>query len=272
MMVGCSGGGSSDPESRPSGVGDDTDDSFTNSFGMTFNRIPAGTFMMGSPEDEPGRIYYETQYEVTLTQPFYMQTTEVTQGQWKAVMGEDNNPSGFSECGDDCPVESVTWYMAQEFIDALNNMTDDGEYRLPTETEWEYAARAGSETAFENGDITGFDSENPDACLYDANLDEMGWYCYNSEKSTHPVGQKTANAWGLYDMHGNVWEWCQDWYPIDSVIDSEDQDTRSYSGCLVRGGSWYFGARNCRSAYPNGYFPETALKDGGFRLVRVQVQ
>lgn len=164
---------------------------------MTFNRIPTGTFMMGSPEDEPMRDSDETQHQVTLTNSYYMQTTEVTQGQWKAVMG--SNPSWFSDCGDDCPVEEVSWDDVQEFITELNKL-GQGTYRLPTEAEWESAARAGSMTAFANGDITETGSG------YDPNLDAMGWYSCNSDSKTHPVAQKQPNAWGLYDMHGNVWE------------------------------------------------------------------
>jgi len=145
---------------------------FTNPLGMTFNLIPAGTFTMGSPEDEPGRNDNETQHQVTLTQAFYMQTTEVTQGQWEAVMGE--NPSSFQDCGDNCPVEAVFWDDIQGFIAKMNER-GEGTYRLPTEAEWEYAARAGSTTAFANGGIP------ETVCGYDPNLDEMGWYCGNSD-------------------------------------------------------------------------------------------
>ncbi|KPA17999.1 Sulphatase-modifying factor domain protein, partial [Candidatus Magnetomorum sp. HK-1] len=178
-------------------------ETFTNSIGMTFVRIPAGTFIMGSPEDELGRWSDEVLHQVTLTQDFYMQTTEVTQGQWKAIMG--NNPSYFSNCGDNCPVEYVSWNDAQEFIQKLNQKEGDT-YRLPTEAEWEYAARAGSTTALANGNLVEKD------CNLDVNLNAMGWYCGNSNSETHQVAQKQANAWGLYDMHGNVWEWCNDWY------------------------------------------------------------
>ena len=132
-----------------------------------------------------------------------MQTTEVTQGQWRSVMG--SNPSDFANCGNNCPVENVSWDDIQSFITAMNQR-GDGTYRLPTEAEWEYAARAGSTSAFANGGISVTD------CSYDPNLDAMGWYCGNASSTTHSVGGKQPNAWGLYDMHGNVWEWCQDWY------------------------------------------------------------
>jgi len=123
-----------------------------------------------------------------------MQTTEVTQGQWRAVMG--SNPAYFQNCGDDCPVEQVSWDDIQTFIAVLNTR-GEGIYRLPTEAEWEYAARAGSTAALANGGTTVTD------CSYDQNLDAMGWYCGNAASKTHPVAQKQPNAWGLYDMHGN---------------------------------------------------------------------
>jgi len=184
------------------------------SLGMTFVYISQGSFMMGSPTDELGRWDNEIQHQVTLTKGYFMQTTEVTQGQWKAVMG--SNPSYFQNCGNDCPVEQVSWNDVQEFIELLNQKESTNKYRLPTEAEWEYAARAGSSSAFANGNI----SEK--YCDYDPNLDAMGWYCGNAERKTHLVAQKQPNAWGLYDMHGNVWEWCHDWYgsyPDISVTD-----------------------------------------------------
>jgi formylglycine-generating enzyme required for sulfatase activity len=205
----------------------------TNSLGMEFVYINPGTFMMGSPSSEPGRGSDERQHRVTLTKGFYMQTTEVTQGEWKAVMG--NNPSYFKNCGDDCPVEVVSWDDVQAFIQKLNRKEGVNRYRLPTEAEWEYAARAGSTTAFANGEIS---RPAELECNDDWNLDAMGWYCGNSwrkpytyteqtapnfsRKLPRPVAQKQPNAWGLHDMHGNVHEWCQDRhapYPSGSVID-----------------------------------------------------
>ena len=219
----------------------------TNSVGMTFKYIPPGTFTMGSPTNELGRYRDETQHQVTLTQGFYMQTTEITQGQWKTVMG--TNPSYFTSCGINCPVEQVSWDDVQTFISKMNQR-GDGTYRLPTEAEWEYAARAGSTTAFANGDITELE------CGYDPNLAAMGWYCYNSGDvdfnfATRPVAQKQHNAWGLYDMHGNVWEWCQDWYgdyPTGLAIDPTGPSSSYHSDLVVRGGGWSYEARNCRSA------------------------
>jgi len=189
------------------------DDSFTNSLGMTFKLIPDGFFIMGSPTNELGRSSDETLHEVMLTKPFYMQITEVTQGQWQAVMG--SNPSNFENCGSECPVEQVSWDDAQDFIAEMNKK-GEGVYRLPTEAEWEYAARAGTSTALPSGDLI-YAETSP----VDPNLDAIGWYGGNSDvayadsnngKGIHPSRQKSANAFGLYDMHGNVWEWCLDWF------------------------------------------------------------
>jgi formylglycine-generating enzyme required for sulfatase activity len=233
----------------------------TNSLGMTFKYIPPGTFWMGSPTDELGRDSDETRHQVTLTKGFYMQTTEVTQKQWEEVMG--TNPSYFLACGDNCPVERVSWNDIQEFKDAINAM-DGYTYRLPTEAEWEYACRANptSTTAFANGGITVTD------CSKDSNLDAMGWYCYNSNNTTHAVKQKQANAWGLYDMHGNVWEWCSDWYgtyPTSAVTDPTGSSTGDDR--VLRGGSWFDNAWFCRSAYRYYFTPDGSDSVVGFRLV-----
>ena len=231
-------------------------DTVTNSLGMAFVKIPAGTFMMGSPSNEPGRDSNETQHQVTLTQSFYMQTTEVTQGQWEAVMG--SNPSIFANCGDDCPVERVSWNDVQNFIEEMNKR-GEGTYALPTETQWEYSARAGSTTTFANGDIT------ETGCGYDPNLDLMGWYCGNSGNKIHPVAQKEPNVWGLYDMHGNVFEWCQGEYSSNSATDPVGPSTGSLR--VFRGGRWSGYAQFCRSAYRYGIWPGYRSHSLGFRLV-----
>jgi len=232
---------------------------YTNSLGQTFKLIPAGTFTMGSPPNEPGRINNETQHQVTLTKSFYMQTTEVTQSQWQAVMG--SNPSYFSGCST-CPVEKVSWDDVQSYINKMN-LRGEGTYSLPTEAQWEYAARAGSTTAFANGGIT------EAGCGHDPNLDAMGWYCGNSGKKAHPVAQKTPNAWGLYDMSGNVYEWCQDWYgnyPSSSVTDPTGPSSGSVR--VLRGGSWDIDARYCRSADRDADTPGYRGNNLGFRLAR----
>jgi len=237
----------------------DRQETWTNDFGMTFVLIQPGTFVMGSPEGESGKRHDEVQHSVTLTQSYYLQTTEVTQGQWKAIMG--SNPSHFSSCGDNCPVDSVTWEAALEFIEKLNLYENANRYKLPTEAQWEYAARAGSTTALANGNLVEI------GCGLDTNLDAIGWYCGNSDSKTHPVAQKQANAWGLFDMHGNIWEWCSDWYgayPDTSVTDPEGPS--SGSGRVGRGGSYGFYAQHSRSADRYGHGNNN--DNVGLRLLR----
>jgi formylglycine-generating enzyme required for sulfatase activity len=236
--------------------------SLTNSFGMKFIYIPPGTFMMGSPLTEFGRDKDEKQRTVTLTEGFYIQTTEVTQGQWKAVMRK--NPSFFKNCGDNCPVEQISWNDAQELISKLNQMEGSVIYRLPTEAEWEYACRAGSKTAIANGGILELE------CDHDSNLDAMGWYCGNARKKTHPVAQKNPNDWGLYDMHGNVFEWCQDRYG-DYYSTSITDPTGPMDGLyrVYRGGGWNFGAKLSRSAERLKFTPDYKSRALGFRLLRI---
>ncbi|WP_207691606.1 SUMF1/EgtB/PvdO family nonheme iron enzyme [Desulfonema limicola] len=238
-----------------------TSDELTNSLGMKFVYIEPGSFMMGSPENEPGRDSDETRHRVTLTKGFYMQTTEVTQGQWRAVMG--SSPSYFKNCGDNCPVETVSWEYVQEFIKKLNRKEGIDKYRLPTEAEWEYSARAGNKTAFANGQIT------EKECGKEPNLDKMGWYCGNAGSKTHPVGQKKPNDWGLYDMHGNVYEWCMDWksdYPSGDVIDPAGPSEGSSR--VYRGGAWSRYAQSCRSANRSSNLPGKRNSRLGFRLLR----
>ena len=217
---------------------------------FAFRWCPPGTFMMGSPESEKERDDVETQHIVTLTKGFWMMETQVTQKQWEAVMGD--NPSYFK--GDDLPVEQVSWFDCQEFCKKCSELGLP--VQLPTEAQWEYACRAGTTGA------------------YAGNLDEMAWYwgnCYKTE-TTNPVGKKTPNAWGLYDMHGNVWEWCQDWYgpyPGGSVTDPTGPSIGSYR--IYRGGSWEFNAGSCRSACRLFFFPADRRVHLGFRVVRGQL-
>ena len=234
-------------------------DSFE-SLGFSFVHIAPGHFIMGSPEFEPGRNIDETQHEVTLSKGFYMQTTPVTQRQWKSVMGL--NPSGFSRGSDDHPVENISWYDCQQFIKNLNRM-EKHTYRLPTEAEWEYTCRAGSPHPCAEGEIIEL------FCGYDYNLDIMGWYCGNSGRTTHPVAQKSPNSWGLYDMHGNVLEWCQDWYTDYSATPQKDPtDPVIGSTRVVRGGSWFANAKNCRSGSRFYWTPNSKSDFIGLRLVK----
>ena len=217
-----------------------------------FALIPAGTFQMGSRNGDSDEQPVHT---VNITKAFYLQKTEVTQGQWRAVMG--TSPSHFSACGDTCPVEEVSWDDIQRFLTALNAMDPGKGYRLPTEAEWEYAARAGT-----TGDYSGTGV-----------LDEMGWHSGNSGSQTHPVAQKAANAWGLFDMHGNVWEWVNDWYSATyySVSPTNDPTGPAIASYRVlRGGSWAFSANNARSAARGGGNPNYRGSSLGFRLARTQ--
>jgi formylglycine-generating enzyme required for sulfatase activity len=236
---------------------------FTNSIGMTFVYIPAGRFVMGSPDDEIGRDEFEYQHEVIISKGFYLQMTEVTQQQWTAVM--ELNPSKI--IGDDHPVEQVSWYDCQQFIKRLNQMEGDTKYRLPTEAEWEYACRAGMTTAFYSGHISVIGKE------LDPNLDRLGWYRGNSQNTSHPAGQKLPNVWGLYDMHGNVWEWCQDWWEHwygkfqDGPI-SDPKGPRKGVFKVYRGGSWFSGAQYHRAADRMRARPDTRSYGIGFRVAR----
>ena len=208
-----------------------------------------GDVKVGSSASEAGRFGDETQHKVTLTHGFWMAKYEVTQLQWESVMG--NNPSRFKDLGPKAPVENVSWEDAMEFCRRLNDreraagrLPDGYEYGLPTEAQWEYACRAGSLTAFNFGSTIDDKKAN-----IDASASDTGWAREGFRGKTTPVGSFAPNAWGLYDMHGNVWEWCLDWhgtYPTTDVADP----TGATSGKkhVYRGGSWNFRARCCRSA------------------------
>jgi formylglycine-generating enzyme required for sulfatase activity len=215
--------------------------------------IPAGSFQMG---DATGSDNEQPVHAVEITQPFYLGKYEVTQEQWQAVMG--GNPSRFK--GTKNPVEQVSWNDSQAFLAKLqeNSPEDSGAFRLPTEAEWEYACRAGSTTRFCFGDD-------------ETNLDAYAWYDSNSGSKTHPVGEKKANAWGLYDMHGNVYEWCHDWYAEDYYANSPTHDPQGPSVGeyrVSRGGCWRFTARFCRSAERDGDDSSFRHSILGFRVAR----
>jgi formylglycine-generating enzyme required for sulfatase activity len=229
---------------------------------FSFVFIDPGTFIMGSPANELGRGDDELPHEVELTHGFFLQTTPVTQKQWKAVMGD--HPSHFSPKGDDHPVESVSWYDCQKFIARLNS-SGEHIYRLPTEAEWEYACRAGKFSSCSKGEIVEL------FCDHDPNLDAVGWYCGNAFRTTHPVAQKKPNLWGLYDLHGNVLEWCQDWYGIYPATPQTDPTGPTTGiGRVIRGGSWFSNAKSCRSAARFYWSPNAKSDFIGFRLVREQ--
>jgi formylglycine-generating enzyme required for sulfatase activity len=241
---------------------------------MLMKWCPPGSFLMGSPEGEEERYCNENQVHVTLSKGFWIAQTQVTQAQWKAVMGNNrssfwrqlirkpptsaaqkavmaNNPSYFK--GENRPVETVSWHDAQEFISRINatdTLSDGMQMALLTEAQWEYACRAGEAGPYSGG-----------------TLDEVAWYHGNSGGQTHPVGEKKPNAWGLHDMHGNVWEWCSDWYggSLQGGVDPKGLDSGSFR--VLRGGSWNFNASYCRVAGRYGYSPTYSSDNIGFRVV-----
>jgi sulfatase modifying factor 1 len=236
--------------------------SITNTIGMTLNKIPAGTFMMGSPDTEKDRQDDEHQHKVTISKAFYMQTTEVTQRQWKAVMGtEPWKGEDYVKEGPDYPAVYVSWDDAVAYCKKLSEK-ESKTYRLPTEAEWEYACRAGAKTTWSFGD-----DENK--------LGDYAWYRENAwdidEKYAHQVRLKKPNAFGLYDMHGNVHEWCHDYFEEDYYKQSPAKDPTgptSGSSRVLRGGSWDYHMSISRSAYRYRLDARRYLIFG-FRLVRV---
>ena len=247
----------------------------TNSIGMKLVLIPPGEFQMGSPKElieEELRLHGDDgwyrdhlpgegpQHRVRITKPYWLGATDVTQEEYQRVMG--SNPSKFQ--GDPKrPVEQVSWDDAVEFCRRLSELPGEKaakrRYGLPTEAQWEYACRAGTTTRWYSGDD-------------EARLGDVAWFNRNAGGQTHPVGQKRANAWGLYDMHGNVWEWCQDWYDEDYYAKSPTDDPAGPPGGsyrVVRGGGWDYPAWYCRSAYRNNFGPGYRYYGLGFRVSQV---
>lgn len=233
--------------------------------GITFVWIPSGSFYMGTTKSssELAEIYggspslYSSEYPqhwVTISKGFWMSQTEITQKQWTDIMGY--NPS--NNKGDMLPVENLSWEDCQKFIENINKL-GGGTFRLPTEAEWEYACRAGSDYEFCFGD----DAKE---------LDNYGWHIYNSGYQTHPVKQKRPNTWGVYDMHGNVWEWCQDWYDSEyyqysPVFDPAGPAEGRYK--VLRGGTCLRTSARCRSAFRSWNAPDLTMPDQGFRICRI---
>ncbi|MCC5877576.1 MAG: SUMF1/EgtB/PvdO family nonheme iron enzyme [Candidatus Sumerlaeia bacterium] len=234
---------------------------------MDLIRIPAGTFIMGSPQDELARNSNETQHEVTLSQDFYLGKTQVTQAQWLAIQAF---PQAQDFPGGNMPVHRVSYNDIQSWLSDLNTaMTEPGTFALPTESQWEYAARAGTTTRFNFGD--GLHPTNDEDCGTTTERTDNMWYCGNAGGSTQLVGQKPANAWGLHDMHGNVWEWCADWfgtYPTGPVTDPTGP--ASGTNPVLRGGGWLYDARSCRSAQRIGNTPSGRASFIGFRALAVR--
>jgi formylglycine-generating enzyme required for sulfatase activity len=281
-----------------------------------FIAAPAGSFMMGSPPEEPWHVFPETRHRVTLTHDFHIGATEVTNqqyielAQWALAQGcvvatdsvlWDNLDGSrrallrlaqsdeiafdgdiFTCTNADHPVKTVSWYGAAAYCDwlslregltrAYDHATwrcNGGDphtavgYRLPTEAEWEYACRAGSTTAFANGPLT-----HPECDLVDPGLDALGWYCANAGGRDHSVARKLANGWGLYDMHGNVLEWCNDGLGLYDDVAIDPVGVATSDSVVVRGGGWYYYARYCRSASRNRAIPRYTGEHVGFRVAR----
>jgi formylglycine-generating enzyme required for sulfatase activity len=223
--------------------------SWRNDLGMDFLLIPAGEFTMGSDRESNEK----PAHKVRINKSFYLSVYEVTQAQWQAIMG--NNPSSFKS-DPKLPVETVSWEKVQEFIRKLNAKEKGKAYRLPTEAEWEYAARAGTKTLYSFG-------ENP------KQLGPYAWCGKGANNQTHPIGQRKPNAWGLYDMHGNVWEWVQDWfgvYPAEATTDPAGPPAGTHR--VFRGGSWSTDVGHCRSAHRSAERVNRQHGDLGFRLAR----
>ena len=250
---------------------------YTNSIGIEFVLINSGSFIMGSPDDEKHRLKNEKEHKVIISNDFYISKTEVTQKQWMALM--QNNPAFFRGYGGDYPIESISWFEAKEFIDRLNALESTNKYRLPTEAEWEYAARANSSYPFPFGKARSV------GCQFDRGVDEYAWYCGNSKykgnKQAYKVATKSSNDWGLYDMQGNVAEWCLDsckyrnvWTGFIGVITNTYEDnirdplSKKGDRKVVRGGSWNSSIKNLRFAKRDFHSPKSKKNNIGFRIVR----
>lgn len=226
--------------------------------------IPSGSFIMGSPADEPGRYDDESPQRRVSVPRFALGKYEVTQGQWKAIMG--HNPSYFRRCGDNCPVENVSWNDAQQFIRTLNQKTGES-YRLPTEAEWEYAARSGTSTVFYTGTTITANQANFSDNERNSNSKVA------RRNTTVRVGSFAPNAFGLYDMQGNVWEWVQDcWRNTYNDAPSDGSawlgDKKKPCNRVLRGGSWGSGSESLRSADRARSTPNSQDFEAGFRLAR----
>jgi sulfatase modifying factor 1 len=249
-----------DQDSWPSGSAPYAKSIVSKTTGMKLTLIPAGEFMMGSPESEKDRLKLEAQHKVKLTKSYYMGVTEVTQGQWFSVMGTRPwEGKTYVKEGANYPATHVSWEDAVDFCKRLSQK-DGVPYRLPTEAEWEYACRGGSQTAYSFGDSA---VSLKDYAWFDANASDV------DEEYAHEVGKKRGNSFGLFDMHGNVWEWCSDWYDGDYYESSTLEDPKgpsSGSYRVFRGGSWYYSPLYCRSAIRYGYAPSNRFSDLGFRV------
>lgn len=229
--------------------------------GMEFVSISSGSFQMGAPEGEAGSNSDERPvHAVAFEYSFQIMTTEVTQGMWEELMG--SNPAADNGVGSDYPVYNVSWQDCQEFVAGMNQLDPGYAYRLPTEAEWEYCCRSASSTKYYWGeDLQGLLILN------------SAWFKYNSGAETHPVAQKYPNAWGLYDMSGNVYEWCQDCSHFNyqgAPSDGSAWENPATSDRVIRGGSWDTEAEGCRSAFRDPSDPDSGRSTVGLRLVRTE--
>ena len=229
---------------------------------MEFIHVEPGRYQMGSSPDVPGHQSDEVLHEVVLTKGFYLGRFEVTQGEWVSVMG--SNPSQFPDCGLRCPVDTVSFLAIQGFIERLEALSSGNRFRLPTEAEWEYACRAGTHSPFSTGGALSTQEAN-----FDGRYPYPGQPSGTFLRSPAPVGSYPPNPWGFYDLHGNLWEWCSDWY--GPYPDGPVQDPRGPDGGdlrVIRGGSWFFDANSCRCALRYTHRPQDDGFSLGFRLVR----
>jgi len=240
---------------------------------IVFVRIPAGAFTIGATDEVQAQLKADgswTRFEqceqpahaVTIGKPFLIGKYEITQKQWSAVMGKKNAPFAFK--GENLPVESVSWTEAQSFLAALNKLEGKARFRLPTEAEWEYCCRAGSMGAY------GLAAESTP--ITKENLGDYAWFSVNSGNKTHPVGTRKPNAWGLYDMQGNVWEWVADWYGASFYTAAPPADPQNKDGVncterVIRGGSWVLTAPNLRASFRGAALPGAKSAYVGFRAV-----
>jgi formylglycine-generating enzyme required for sulfatase activity len=232
--------------------------------GMVLVAIEPGAFVMGSPDTETGRQGDEAQHRVTLTRRIFMGRDEVTQAEWQTVMG--TNPSHFADCAR-CPVEQVGFFEVDDFLTRLTARSTAIRYRLPTEAEWEYACRAGSSSPYSSG-------EHLDARDANINANPMIPVAPDDRaRRTTPVGDYRPNAWGLRDMHGNVWEWTNDFYgPYESRVVANPRGSATGTRRVIRGGSWYFDAASARCALRYSHAPDDKGFSLGFRVVGEPVE
>jgi formylglycine-generating enzyme len=228
--------------------------------GMVLAAVRPGSFMMGSPASEPGRNGDEVLHRVMVSRLFYIGQHEVMQAEWTKVMG--SNPSYFNAC-ERCPVEQVDFYQVNDFLSRLNAGTSAMQFRLPTEAEWEFACRADASTPFNTGTTLTTAQANIDSRYSAIDVDNGAAY-----DKTLPVGKFEPNAWGLYDMHGNVWEWTNDWYgPYDPRQDTDPRGPGIGVKRVVRGGGWHFDANSARCSIRYTYLPRDKSSGLGFRVV-----